>query len=122
MGHVHGPFYFNGNIRNDGLITNLPNGCCVEVPCMATGRGWGQVSPIIPTFHGDLPPQCAALCMSNIKVHELVVKACQTGNSEYLIYALMYDPLISQVLEPAEARLMGEELLEAEKQWLPQFR
>ena len=115
------PYYFNGNIRNDNIIPNLPHGCCVEVPCMATRRGWSQTGPILPVYQGDLPSQCAALCNTNVQVHGLVVKACQTGNSEYLIHALMMDPLTSQVLEPGEARLMGEELLEAEKQWLPQF-
>jgi alpha-galactosidase len=115
------PFYFNGNVRNDGIIKNLPEGCCVEVPCFATRRGWGQTGPIIPAYQGELPPQCAALCMTNIKVHELVVKACQTGDAEYLKYALMFDPHISGVLDPAEIRQMGEELIAAEKQWLPQF-
>jgi alpha-galactosidase len=120
-GNPH-PFYFNGNVRNDGLITNLPQGCCVEVPCMATRRGWGQTGPIIPTYHGNLPPQCAALCATNVRVHELVVMACETKNPEYLMHALMLDPHISQVLDPSEARQMGEELLAAEKQWLPQFQ
>ena len=116
------PYYFNGNVRNDGIITNLPEGCCVEVPCFATRKGWSQQGPIITAFQGDLPPQCAALCMTNVQVHGLVVKACETGDTEYLKYALMMDPLISQVLEPSESRLMGEELIEAEKQWLPQFK
>jgi alpha-galactosidase len=115
------PFYFNGNVQNNGLISNLPDDCCVEIPCMATRKGWGQTSPIIPTYHGEIPIQCAAMCNSNIQVHRMVVKACQTGNPEYLTFALMYDPLISQVLEPSETRLMAEELFEAEKQWLPQF-
>ena len=104
------PFYFNGNIRNNGIITNLPQGCCVEVPCFATRKGWGQTGSIIPAFQGEIPPQCAALCISNINVHGLVVKACQTGDANYLIHALMMDPLISQVLDITEIRQMGEEL------------
>ncbi|MHA1682219.1 MAG: family 4 glycosyl hydrolase [Promethearchaeota archaeon] len=114
-------FYFHGNVRNDGLITNLPNGCCVEVPCVAVRPGWGHDRPILPTYHGALPPQCAALCQSNIRVQELVVTACKTGNPEYMKYAMMLDPHISQVLEPREARAMATELLELEARWLPQF-
>lgn len=116
------PYYFNGNIQNDGIITNLPRGCCVEVPCIAIRRGWGQQGPIQAMYQGELPPQCAALCNSNIQVHTLVVKACQTGNPEYVKYAMMMDPHISQVLEPTEARAMAEEILTAEKAWLPQFK
>jgi alpha-galactosidase len=115
------PYYFNGNVQNHGIITNLPYGCCVEVPCMATRRGWGQKGPILTTYQGDLPPQCAALCNTNVQVHNLVIKAYQTGNPEYVKYAMMLDPHISQVLEPPEARAMTEEFLEAEKKWLPEF-
>ena len=32
-------FEFNGNVRNFGLIDNLPEGCCVEVPVLASRRG-----------------------------------------------------------------------------------
>jgi alpha-galactosidase/6-phospho-beta-glucosidase family protein len=28
-----------GNVENTGLITNLPAGCCVEVPCMVDKNG-----------------------------------------------------------------------------------
>lgn len=115
------PYYFNGNVRNNGVISNLPRECCVEVPCMAMARGWGQTGPLSVAYQGALPPQCAALCQTNVTVHGLVVKACETGDPEYLRHAMMFDPLVSGVLEPAEARAMADELLEAEKQWLPQF-
>ncbi|MHA1732791.1 MAG: family 4 glycosyl hydrolase [Promethearchaeota archaeon] len=116
-----GPFYFHGNVRNDGLITNLPRGCCVEVPCVAIRPGWGHDRPVVPTFQGELPPQCAALCRTNVNVQELVVRACQRRDPELVKYAMMLDPMTSQVLEPAEARAMAEELLEAQAKWLPQF-
>src|SRR5439155_7895796 len=44
-----------GNVRNDGLIENLPPACCVEVPCLVDGGG------VHPTGVGSLPPQLAAL-------------------------------------------------------------
>ncbi len=117
-----GPYYFNGNIRNNGAITNLPRECCVEIPCLAMRRGWGQAGPITPTYQGALPRQCAALCQTNVTVHGLVVEACDTGNPEPLRHAFMFDPLVSQVLDPSEARQLADELIEAEKQWLPQFK
>jgi len=40
----------DGNILNTGLITNLPNSFCVEVPCLADNMG------IHPCYVGDLPP------------------------------------------------------------------
>ena len=33
------PFRLNGTVRNDGYITNLPAGCCVEVPVYVDARG-----------------------------------------------------------------------------------
>ena len=112
-------FYFHGNVRNDALITNLPAGCCVEVPCIAIRRGWGNGRPVLPTYHGALPPQCAALCETNIRVQGLVVEACKTGEPEHLRHAMMLDPHVSQVLEPREARALADALIEAEKEWLP---
>ena len=55
------PRRINGNVKNSGLITNLPYGCCVEVPCLVDKRG------IHPCYVGDLPPQCAALTMDEIQ-------------------------------------------------------
>lgn len=114
-------YYFYGNVKNENIITNLPYGCCVEVPCIAVGRGWSQQGPIVSTFQGDLPPQCAALCRTNINVQELVVKACLEGDPEYVGQAMILDPHICQVLEPSEARAMANEMLEDQRKWLPQF-
>ena len=33
------PLRINGNVSNDGLITNLPDGACVEVPCLVDRTG-----------------------------------------------------------------------------------
>jgi len=51
--HDRGAVKLMGNVRNDGYITNFPQGCCVEVPTYADGTG------LHPTVVGDLPPQCA---------------------------------------------------------------
>ncbi len=112
LGHT---FKFSGNVRNDGFITNLPQGCCVEVPVFADKLG------LHPTVVGDLPPQCAALNMTNVNVHGLAVEAALTGNPELAAQAVALDPLTSAVCTLYEAREMTRELLAAEAQWLPQF-
>ena len=109
------PFRFNGNIRNDGYITNLPQGCCVEVPIYADRTGLNA------TVVGNLPVQCAALNMSNVQVQGLVVEASFTGDPELVMNAVAMDPLTASVLTLHEIREMVAEMLEAEAAWLPQF-
>jgi alpha-galactosidase len=108
-------FKLNGNVRNDGYITNLPDGCCVEVPCFVDRLG------IHPTVIGDLPPQCAALNMTNVIVQGLAAEAGLTGDPEMLVQSIALDPLTSAVLTLTEIRNMVSEMLEAERKWLPQF-
>ena len=108
-------FRLNGNVRNDGLITNLPNGCCVEVPCFVDGVG------LHPTVVGDLPAQCAALNLTNVNVQGLAVKAAIDGDPELAANAVALDPLTSTKVTLAEARDMTIEMLKAEAQWLPVF-
>jgi alpha-galactosidase len=109
------PFRFMGNVRNDGYITNLPRGCCVEVPTFADDAG------LHPTVVGDLPPQCAALCTTNINVQMLAAEAALNGDTERLVQAVAMDPLTSAVCTLKEARDMCSEMLEAQRAWLPAF-
>jgi len=106
----------NGNVCNRGLITNLPEGCCVEVPCYVDKHG------INPCFVGDLPPQLAALNKMNISVQEMAVKAALTKDKEMAYYAIAYDPLTAAVLSLGEIKDMVNEMFEAEKTVLPQFK
>ncbi len=108
-------FKFNGNVRNNGLISNLPPDCCVEVPIFADKTG------LNPTMVGELPPQCAALNLTNINVQRLAVLAAKTGDPEAVVHACAMDPLTGAVLTLNEIRDMVADMLEAEKQWLPQF-
>ena len=108
-------FRLNGNIRNDGYIANLPNGCCVEVPIYVDRTG------LHPTVIGNLPPQCAALNMTNVLVQGLTVEASFTGNPELAMQAVALDPLTSAVLTLDEVRRMVAEMLDAEAGYLPQF-
>jgi len=109
------PFKFMGNIRNDGYIKNLPEGCCVEVPTFADDTG------LHPSSIGFLPPQCAALNMTQVNVHILTAEAALSGDPECIVHALAMDPLTGAVCTLKEARDMGAEMLEAQRGWLPQF-
>ena len=109
------PFRFMGNVRNDGYITNLPEGCCVEVPTFADDTG------LRPTRVGALPMQCAAACMTNVNVQQLCAEAALGGDPEHVVHALALDPLTSAVCTLKEIRDMTSEMLEAQRAWLPQF-
>ncbi|MFY7952827.1 MAG: alpha-galactosidase [Armatimonadaceae bacterium] len=109
------PFKFMGNVRNDGYITNLPAGCCVEVPTFADATG------LHPTVVGALPPQCAALCQTNVNVQELCAEAALSGDPEHLVHALALDPLTGAVCTLKEIRDMTSEMLEELRPYLPQF-
>jgi len=109
-------FEFNGNVRNFGLIDNLPEGCCVEVPVLASKRG------LDPIHVGPLPEHLAILVNTSARCEELAVEAAITGDPRKLFHAICFDPLTSAVLSLDEIQKMVDEMLEANKQWLPQFK
>jgi len=111
-----GLFEFNGNVANDGLIDNLPRGACVEVPVLASRKGFE------PIHVGALPPQCAALNNITVAIEEMTVEASLTGNAEMVYHACAYDPLTAAVLSLAEIRKMVREMFKASKDYLPQFK
>jgi alpha-galactosidase len=110
------PARINGNVPNRGLITNLPEGCCVEVACLVDASG------VQPTVVGNLPPQLAALNRTNINVQELIVEAALTGRVETVHHAVMLDPLTAAICTLPQIYAMVDELLRAQARWLPQFK
>jgi alpha-galactosidase len=109
------PVRINGNVPNQGLVDNLPRGCCVEVPCLVDGNG------VQPTAVGVLPPQLAALIRTSVNVQELIVEAALTGDVEPVYHAVMLDPLTAAVCTLPQIRSMVDEMLGAQIEWLPQF-
>ena len=109
------PFAFNGNVMNHGSITNLPQKCCVEVPCLADREG------VHPTFVGSLPAQLAALNMSNVAVQELAVQAVLERDREAAFHACALDPLTAATVSLPKIREMFEELWAAEGERLSYF-
>jgi alpha-galactosidase len=110
------PFRLMGNVPNRGYITNLPNGACVEVPTFADDTG------LHPTVIGDLPPQLAACCMTNVNAQILAAEAALTGDPEHVVHAAALDPLTGAVLTLKETRDMCSEMLQKQRKWLPQFK
>lgn len=108
-------FRLNGNVINKGMIANLPADCCAEGPMYVDRLGLHQ------TLVGNLPSQCAALNLTNINVQRLAVEAGLTGDPEKIVQACAMDPLTSATLTLKEIRDMAIDMLEAERQWLPQF-
>jgi len=87
----------------------------VEVPIYVDRTG------LHPTVVGGLPPQCAALNMTNVLVQGLAVEASFSGDPELVMQAVALDPLTAAVLTLKEIREMTAEMLKAESRWLPQF-
>lgn len=110
------PFEFNGNVPNTGLVPNLPQDACVEVPVVANKRGLNSI------YVGPLPPQCAALNNVSIAVEEMAVEAALTGDPELVFHAIAYDPLTAAVLSLAEIKKMVKEMFAKNKDHLPQFK
>jgi alpha-galactosidase len=110
------PFKFNGNVPNTQLVTNLPQGACVEVPVLADRSG------IHPIYVGSLPPQCALLASLSSGIEELAIQGALTGDTMAIYHAICMDPLSAAVLSLAEIREMTNELFACHQQYLPQFK
>ncbi len=109
-------YEFNGNVRNFGLIDNLPSGCCVEVPVLASKRG------LSPMHVGKLPAHLAIFNNINAGCEELAVEAAIEGDHRKVFHAICMDPLTSAVLSLNEIKSMVDEMFAANKDWLPLFQ
>ncbi len=111
------PFRFNGNVINKeaSLITNLPKGCCVEVPIFADNHGLYPQGGIV------LPTVCQALCISNIMVQKAAVEGVLEMNREKIYHAILLDPNTASVCSTTQIYDMVEEMFKAEAKWIPKF-
>jgi alpha-galactosidase len=105
-----------GNVANRGLIDNLPQGCCVEVPCLVDKSG------LQPTKIGMMPPQLAALQQTNINVQSLVVEAALTGKREHIYHAAMLDPHTAAELSLEQIWSLVDDLIAAHGDIMPQYQ
>lgn len=103
------------NIPNQGHITNLPDGCIIEIPGYVDRNGINM--PVV----GDLPLACAATCSASVRVQQMGMEAAVRGDVTLLKQAMLHDPLVGAVCNPEEVWQMTDEMLVAQAKWLPQY-
>jgi alpha-galactosidase len=112
------PRVIYGNVPNNDLIDNLPQGCCVEVPVLVDKNG------LQPTKIGKLPLQLAAMMRTNVNVQELTVEAAITGKREHIYHAASLDPHTAAELDLNQIHSLVDDLLDAHEAtgFMPKFR
>ena len=109
-------FEFNGNVPNTNLITNLPQNACVEVPVLASKKGFE------PIYVGEIPQQCAILTNLSAQTEMMAVEGCLTGDKRLIYQAIAHDPLTAALLSLREIEKMVKEMFEQNEDYLPTFK
>lgn len=108
-------YKIGGNVLNSGLIKNLPEEACVEVPCLIDASG------VTPCYVGNLPLQCAALNRTMINPQLLTIEAALTLEKQYIYQAAMLDPHTSAELPMDKIVALCDDLIVAHGDWLPKY-
>ena len=103
------------NLKNNGVITNLPPDAIIESPGFVDRFGINMVAGI------TLPEACAATCIASINVQRMSVHAAITGDIDLLKLAVLHDPLVGAICTPEEVWQMVDEMVVAQAEWLPQY-
>jgi len=103
---------FSANLPNHGTVPNLPYEAILELPAAATATGLRPLQIL------DFPDPLAAIVTRKLTAALLTVEAALAGDRGLFVEALLAD---GAVTDPEVARKMGEELLEAHRQYLPNF-
>ena len=109
------PYRGHFNVKNGGIIKNLPDDCIIESPGFVDRFGINMVEGVDPAL------ACAATCSASVNVQRMSVKAAVTGDVELLKQAVLHDPLVGAICTPEEVWQMVDEMLVAQAQWLPQY-
>lgn len=112
----HTPFTFNGNVINEGCLPDLPADCCVEIPVTADRAGYHK------QYVGKIPAHLAILLNTTARVENLAVEAAMEKSKEKVYRALCFDPLTSAVCSLAEIREMTNQLFEANRDYLKDYK
>lgn len=110
------PFIFNGNVINNGSISNLPYDACVEVPVVADRMGMKT------TIAGALPEHLAILVNTTARLENLVIEGAMKKSKEMIYHAVYMDPLSSAVCSLDEIKNMCDELFEINKDYLGDYK
>ena len=107
------PSVVYGNVPNTGLMPALPDGTCVEVPCLVDHTG------VRPTPVPDYPPQLAALNRTYVNVVELTVRAVLEARPEHIRHAAMVDPNAAATLTLDQIDELCADLVHAHGELIP---
>jgi alpha-galactosidase len=100
-----------GNVRNDHLIDNLPQGALVEVPCHVDGNG------IFPIHMGRIPTKLAAIMTPHIHVHEMALEGVKKKSRRIIREAITADPLTAAICTLPQIEAMVDELFVENADW-----
>ena len=107
------PSVIYGNVANDNLLPGVPEGTCVEVPCLVDATG------LRPTPVPEYPAHLAALNRTYANIVELTVRAVLEGKPEYVRIAALLDPNASTTLTLDEVDALCDEMTEAHGDLIP---
>lgn len=101
------------NTPNRGAVDGLPDDAVIETPCVVNAAG------IFPLREPDIPRAIWGLVAAVKNYEQLAVEAALTGSRDTALLALLAHPLAgdTDVAEP-----LLDELLQANKAYLPQFQ
>jgi len=108
------PFVDVVNLPNVGQIDNLPRGAVVETLGLVDSAGFAPIAV------GPLPDTIQKLTDVHCHVQKMTLEAALTGNRKLALQSLLLDPLCSH-LPQSKVVEMGLTLMEATKDYLPQF-
>ncbi|GAA0591911.1 6-phospho-beta-glucosidase LicH [Virgibacillus siamensis] len=100
------------NTLNHGAIPDLPDDCVIEVNSVITKHGPR------PIASGRLPRVICGIVSHMKAFEELVVQAGVTGDYSDAYAAMVMNPLVA---DEADSKVLLDELLEAHREFLPQF-
>jgi len=104
--------FYSANLPNAGQASNLPLGAVLEATTLVNGSGFHPLS------FGELPPGISAILQRVIGVQELTVAAALSGDRQLVVQAMLAD---GNVLTREQAEALTDALLEAQREWLPNF-
>ena len=110
------PFVFNGNLLNNGIISNMQPKACVEIPVLASKTG------LQPIYVGHLPDNIAILVDMAARIEEMAVNAVIEGDPWKVFQANLFDPLTASVLSMTEIREMTQKMLDKNEAYLGYFK
>ncbi len=101
------------NVRNDGLIADLPSWIAVEVPAIIDKNGVGGIKI------GNIPKGYLSLLRSYTGVYDLTAEAILHKSKDYVIQAILASPIAHQAREVTP---LVDRMIDQQSKWLGYLR